>query len=217
MMESLGSSLKIGHIILVDDPLLSATQMYESNNPQFFKLFKIDKLNIETSRAIIDESYIASDGVKTILIAANSYNIEAQNALLKVLEEPPKDVIFIIFSKAKSLLLPTICSRMPIFKQAKKERIPPFPIAIRDLNLNAICAYVKELEKDYKSGGAKVAIQSLYLDSLSYGIKFTNEESDKFFNALLWDKQGQISHYTLLPLLLLVLRRKKEKVLKQIS
>jgi DNA polymerase-3 subunit delta' len=38
-------------------------------------------------------------------------NEQAQNALLKVLEEPPKNVIFILLVPSKTLLLDTIISR----------------------------------------------------------------------------------------------------------
>ena len=47
---------------------------------------------------------------------AHSMNSEASNAFLKTLEEPPKDTIFILISRSKDLLLPTIVSRCHVIK-----------------------------------------------------------------------------------------------------
>ncbi len=46
-----------------------------------------------------------------ILEDAHRMNEQAQNALLKVLEEPPKNVIFILLVPSKTMLLDTIISR----------------------------------------------------------------------------------------------------------
>lgn len=46
-----------------------------------------------------------------IIEDANRMNEQAQNALLKVLEEPPKNVIFILLVPSKTMLLDTIISR----------------------------------------------------------------------------------------------------------
>ena len=108
------------HILLVNNPIQEANEYYQRQNPQNCRIFCAEELSIEISREIIDESYIAADGEKIILIAANAFNIYAQNALLKILEEPPKQVYFILFAKMKSQLLPTIRSRMPIFRSEER-------------------------------------------------------------------------------------------------
>ena len=46
-----------------------------------------------------------------IIDPANRMNEQAQNALLKVLEEPPKNVIFILITTSRTLLLETVISR----------------------------------------------------------------------------------------------------------
>lgn len=50
-------------------------------------------------------------------------SLEAQNALLKVLEEPPENVLFVLTSSSVSRLLPTIVSRTKVVKLGK----PPEP------------------------------------------------------------------------------------------
>lgn len=46
-----------------------------------------------------------------LLITAHAMNLNAQNALLKTLEEPPRDTVLILVSSAPDKLLPTIRSR----------------------------------------------------------------------------------------------------------
>lgn len=58
-------------------------------------------------------NYSAVDGGRRVVIvdAADDLNTAAANAILKVLEEPPKDTVLILVSHAPSRLLPTIRSR----------------------------------------------------------------------------------------------------------
>ncbi len=59
---------------------------------------------------------------KAVVIQAyENITTEAQNALLKVLEEPPANTIIIINTSKKELLLPTIISRCKIIELKEKE------------------------------------------------------------------------------------------------
>lgn len=51
-----------------------------------------------------------------IIRDSEKLTVQAQNALLKVLEEPPAFVVFILITTSASLLLPTIVSRAPVFR-----------------------------------------------------------------------------------------------------
>lgn len=46
-----------------------------------------------------------------LICDADTMNVQAQNALLKILEEPPSNTFFILLAQKLSLLLPTIISR----------------------------------------------------------------------------------------------------------
>ncbi len=60
--------------------------------------------------------------VKAVVVQAyDDITIEAQNALLKVLEEPPVNTLIIISTQKKELLLPTIISRCKIIELKEKE------------------------------------------------------------------------------------------------
>lgn len=209
------SDSKLGRILLVNHPISVASEYYEKQNPQNYRLFCAEELNIEISRAIIDESYIASEETKTILIAANSFNVYAQNALLKILEEPPNSVLFVLYARMKSLLLPTIRSRLPILNHTNKQKLPPFDLDIRTINLEKIYLFLKEKQKEMNSTTLKTEIQSLYLDALKIGLHFNIKETEMFERALIWEEQYEKSHYILLVLLLLILRKKKQNFARQ--
>lgn len=51
-----------------------------------------------------------------LLLEAQDMTEQAQNALLKILEEPPSGVIFLLTVPSASLLLPTIRSRVQLFR-----------------------------------------------------------------------------------------------------
>ncbi len=55
----------------------------------------------------------AADGGRRVVIvdAADDLNVNAANAILKILEEPPKDTVMLIVAHQPSRLLPTILSR----------------------------------------------------------------------------------------------------------
>ena len=79
---------------------------------------KLEVIKIEAVRHTIDFAYLSSHrgGRRVVLIdPAESMNLNAANALLKVLEEPPADVVFLLVSDALQKLLPTLRSRCRIF------------------------------------------------------------------------------------------------------
>jgi len=67
-----------------------------------------------------------------IIDCADTMNDYAQNALLKVLEEPPKTVMFILIAESKSSLLSTIISRCVILTL----NTPEFSVAFSYLKSN---------------------------------------------------------------------------------
>ena len=73
-----------------------------------------DIIPVDEIRRIRKEAYILpSDGDYHIYIIAdaNKMNAQAQNAFLKVLEEPPENVLFILLVSNKETLLSTVTSR----------------------------------------------------------------------------------------------------------
>ena len=77
------------------------------------------EIKVETARNIRNEAAILpNDGDRKVFIIHNAdrMNLSAQNALLKVLEEPPRYVFFILLSSQPGILLQTIRSRCAIYQ-----------------------------------------------------------------------------------------------------
>ena len=95
--------------------------------------------------------------------------MEAQNALLKTIEEPRGNAVFFFLLPAPERLLPTFLSRAQIL-QSKKERHPMSLISVRDFLKSApserialLEPFTKKLEKDEERDMAGIAI---FLDEL---------------------------------------------------
>ena len=93
-------------IIITDD----YDRVIEEIKPH--EIIRVDELKIDDVKTIKDLAYIAEKNKKIILIAAEKYSGVSQNALLKLLEEPPKNIDFILLAKSKYALLDTIKSRL---------------------------------------------------------------------------------------------------------
>lgn len=73
------------------------------------KIEAIKKLQKDFSLTSFDKNYRVA-----IIRSAQKLNISAQNALLKILEEPPKNTMIILVAEDEKKLLPTIISRCQI-------------------------------------------------------------------------------------------------------
>lgn len=82
-----------------------------------------DELKVDDVAKIRHLAYIAEKRKKIILIAAEKYNVASQNALLKLLEEPPKNIEFVLLAASKYSLLDTIKSRLVVEKRFFNENI----------------------------------------------------------------------------------------------
>jgi hypothetical protein len=60
-------------------------------------------------------------GKKFLIIVTRSFTHEAQNALLKVFEEPASDTHFVVIMPDASVLLPTLRSRLHFIQNKKQE------------------------------------------------------------------------------------------------
>ena len=73
-------------------------------------------VKVETVRQMIDYVYRSTDSVVVVIPDADGMNVAAKNALLKVIEEPPKNVHFIITVESEANMLDTILSRSAVYR-----------------------------------------------------------------------------------------------------
>lgn len=132
-------------------------------------LFSFLEFKVDDTKEVIKEAYIASDRPKAIILAAHTFNITSQNALLKLLEEPPRNIYFFIVTTSKSALLPTVRSRLPIVKKRVNVELPAFKIDIRRMELKDIFSYAKESREFTKEEGLR-QVEALFEAVLKSGL-----------------------------------------------
>lgn len=84
------------------------------------RFFNQTVLDIDTARSIVSWSKTPYHEEKIALISFHTAGIEAQNTMLKMLEEPMNNVRFIILTSNKKNLLPTVISRLHYYETSSE-------------------------------------------------------------------------------------------------
>lgn len=114
-----------------------------------------NSLHIETIREIRADAYVSpNQAEKKVYIIADAQNMtqQAQNAMLKIFEEPPEHAMFILTCETKTALLETILSRALI--------IPIFPLTEAQVYL-ALKEKIPGKEEDKYKNAAKISRGSI--------------------------------------------------------
>ncbi len=109
-------NLTHSQVIVCDDFEEMKDRFKRAYEPQQLAIFESDEFKVEDAKAAIKAAMVRSSEPKALVLMANKFNTYAQNALLKILEEPPQNIRFFLVSKTRSTFLPTILSRLPITK-----------------------------------------------------------------------------------------------------
>ncbi|BCZ17393.1 DNA polymerase III subunit delta' HolB [Helicobacter sp. NHP19-003] len=176
------------------------------NTPFLLELVCQDELKIEHAHEIKRRCVLSFSGQKVFVIAALSLNIFAQNALLKILEEPPKNTLFILITKHPSALLATICSRLPHTDKRTKTTPPPFGLDLKTCDLCALHQYLQNADKQFNQEEVKIQITALLEATKQAGIRLGPTQLAQFDNAIHANALYLRPSYNLLPLLLSVLQ-----------
>ena len=131
----------------------------------------------------IKEAYIASSEVKYILLCGDSFRVEAQNAILKILEEPPKNVIFLIITISKNSILPTVLSRVQVKYQKTKKIVHEFKLNLQKLDLKDVYEFLKQNQRISKAESKEV-VESILYSVNKNKIKLNQKELDSFSTAM---------------------------------
>lgn len=95
----------------------SCRRVLNAITPDVIDIFPEDgkqSINVDQARNVRADAYIAPNELDVkiyILHNADKMNVQTQNALLKILEEPPRFVSFILLSANTAAFLPTVRSR----------------------------------------------------------------------------------------------------------
>ena len=156
MSNGLGS-----HIIICDNIEERSTLLQQELAPNRVVSYLRDDFKIDDSKAVIAEAYIAEEHIKYLVLAAKTFNVISQNALLKLLEEPPRNIEVVIITESKSTLLPTVRSRLKIIKEQSVIVHRELDLKLSNLNLATLFDFVKAHDRLSKHE-AKSLIESIY-------------------------------------------------------
>ena len=149
------------HILISSDIEYELENLTQELKPNRVVPFLKDEFKIEDAKAVIAEAYKSESEIKYIILAAKKFNSYSQNSLLKVLEEPPRNIEFIIISPTKSNLLATVRSRLPLVKGKVSHDVVEIEISMAKLSYGDIFSFLKQNLRVGKTE-AKRLIEAIY-------------------------------------------------------
>lgn len=121
------SELPIHHAVLVTygERAKYADSLWNelSSQSPAHRYFNQTVLDIETARAIISWAQSPYHGERVALISFHTAGLPAQNAMLKVLEEPKEGTRFILVTTHKKNLIDTVLSRVRYVEGSQESRV----------------------------------------------------------------------------------------------
>lgn len=166
----------------------------EDIHPDIYRVKILDKkqaIGVGEIRRMISDCYIKpNEAAGKVYLITDKMTVEAQNALLKILEEPPQSVQFIIMTRSSSTLLQTVLSRSAVFRL--DESIPNEKDAQADELAKEIAAAIpKNMELPLMIAAGKIAndkqLAQKVLERLSVILSTALEEK--------YIKSGNLPHY----------------------
>ena len=125
---------------------------------QDFETLTIDEVRALKGRA----GKRAVSGLKIFILQFGSAVAEAQNALLKLLEEPPANTHFFLLMPSGSSLLPTLRSRLQTVSEAPRgERVAAWGEEFLEMNAAKRIAFVKDIIGQKDAAAAKTFLNEL--------------------------------------------------------
>lgn len=155
--------------------------IYEYSAPGGVNSFHIDVVRDVISNAFM----IPNEADYKVYILANAHcmNENAQNALLKILEEPPSYAVFILTAENRAALLPTVLSRTVTVtaagvepRQGAEYILSKFPQTEYDEAYSALCAFSGNIGKACESiNGGRFGDMLRLVDEICRGIAADRE------------------------------------------
>ena len=167
----------------IEDSLNKFLAVYPIHQTRVIKNEEKDEFQIEQANKTLKEAYIASNETKYLFLCGATFRVEAQNALLKILEEPPKNIVFILLVSSKNSLLPTIYSRLPYKNLKKVVEKDDIELNIKKLDLKDIYTFIKNNQKITKDEAINI-VETILIKANKENIKLNQKELDVFFKSI---------------------------------
>lgn len=149
-------------------------------NPDFY-FYDFPKFGVEESDNLISRVFKKSfnNGKKIFLVSIRQISKEAQNALLKILEEPPLNTYFLIYVLIPIDIIETLKSRLVVIKSGQERILDGVPQEFFKMNLLQKIDFFEGLKsrkeaKDFLLSLIK-GTQKENIGKLAEGIKLIDE------------------------------------------
>ncbi len=201
-------------IIEVLSPSMAAKLMQgKEDEPADPKIQRIvserESFRIADAKVVIEKAYLASENKTVIMLIAENFPVDVQNKLLKIIEEPPKNKIFILLTQSKSTVLPTIKSRLPVTVFSEQKEEASLGLDLNTLSLETAYAFIQTHKRTDSKTMIRI-VERLSSQAIASG-KFDLDEATLtlFSNSFLALDMGSPPQFVLNTMLLKLLARKK--------
>ena len=171
------------HIVISKNIESVFEQLKELLKPKRVVGFIEDEFKIEHAKAAVAEAYIAESETKYIILGANHFNAISQNSLLKALEEPPRNIEFIIIAPTTSNLLPTVRSRLPMRKTKQEHQVKEFAFSLAKVDHKSVFDFLKMVAKISKSEAQELTEALYYRATVVDKLLLSNAQLEHFDRA----------------------------------
>lgn len=114
-------------------------------------VYRGETFGIDDAREARRRAYLSSAAKTFFIVSVEHTTSEAQNALLKIIEEPPKETHFFILAPSANTLLPTLRSRLRLIRcppqslsEKRKAEIAEFLMQHPGKRLRAVAQYASD-------------------------------------------------------------------------
>ena len=205
-------SLTLTSQVIVTSKIEETITLLEAlkSNERIIKIVEEDKaFSVDDAKEVIAKAYMASEETTVIILAAKVFSPVVQNKLLKVIEEPPKNKVFILITQSKSTILDTIRSRLPIVVLSEEREEEELGLDVKQLSLSTVYTFIQ----DHKRTNAKemsVIIERISKEAMTSGMYNLDEKTLSLFSdCYVALDMGSPPQFVLNTLLLKLLARKK--------
>lgn len=146
-------------------------------------VFCEENFKIEHAKALVAEAYISETDTKYIVACAKEFTSVAQNSLLKLFEEPPRNIEFIVISPTKSNLLPTVRSRLPLLKKETKKNSIEVKINLKRIDYQEVFEFLKEHQRISRNDAKDLLEAIFFKATVVDAIELTSKQLNSFDKA----------------------------------
>lgn len=198
--------------IIISNDFASLRAEFSGEN---VRVFEYESMLLDDAKSVIAEAYIAEYDEKNIVIFAKKLGAEVQNSLLKILEEPPKNIVFTLIVPSKNTLLPTVRSRLMLEVRSRTKTRSVHGLDLWRIDLKTLMDFIdaqKELRQNDKLSALELSklVGDIVCDALDSGFSFSADELEYLKKLSYISALNTAPENVLTPLLLLLMKKSKK-------